>query len=57
VASAVAAAVFLGVRDAIDPPRRVEVEEVDPWTAGGSSVRVRFHWHPVPWESVAEVLW
>jgi hypothetical protein len=56
-AGAVAAAVVFGVREALDPPERVVIEELDPWAGGGGSGRVVFHWHPVPWESLAEVRW
>jgi len=47
----------LGVRDVLQPEDRPVIEAVDPWTDGGTHPRVRFHWHPVPWLSVAEVLW
>jgi hypothetical protein len=57
VAGAVAAAVMIGVREAFDPPERVEIEAIDPWTDGGRRSRVRVHWDPVPWLSVAEVRW
>ncbi|HEX9259792.1 MAG TPA: hypothetical protein VF855_09665, partial [Acidimicrobiales bacterium] len=56
-AAAVAAAMVMGVRDVFQPEERPVIEAVDPWTDGGSHPRVRFHWHPVPWLSVAEVLW
>lgn len=55
--TAVAAAAFLGVREAVEAPVRPHQEEVDPWADGGANPRVRFHWHPHPPHSVAEVLW
>jgi hypothetical protein len=55
--TAVAAAALLGVREAVESPVRHRLEEVDPWADGGANPRVRFHWHPSPPRSVAEVLW
>ena len=54
-AGIIVAAMLTGVADALDPPRRVEIEMVDPWTGGGGSSRVLLHWHPVPSQTVAEV--
>lgn len=57
VAGVVAGATLAGLREAFDPPERAVVTHVDPWAGGGTHPRVRFHWHPVPQHSVAEVLW
>jgi hypothetical protein len=56
-AIAIATATAIGMRDVFEAPERVRLEELDPWADGGSNPRVRFHWHPVPRLSVAEVLW
>jgi hypothetical protein len=56
-ALAIATATAAGIREVFDPPERVRQEELDPWAGGGTNPRVRFHWHPVPRLSVAEVLW
>jgi hypothetical protein len=46
----------LGVQYSFEPPPRIEVEEVDPWIAGGHHERVRLHWDPRPQNTIAEVL-
>jgi hypothetical protein len=55
-ASALTLGIVFGVQYSFDPPDRVEVEEVDPWTGGGRHARVRLHWDPRPQHTVAEVL-
>jgi hypothetical protein len=55
-AIAIATATAVGLRGVFEVPERVRQEELDPWVGGGTHPRVRFHWHPVPWLSVAEVL-
>ena len=43
---------MLGLREVFDPPTRVVIEEVDPWTGGGGNGRVRLHWDDdrrAPW--------
>ena len=56
-AVAIATATAVGLRDVFEVPQRARQEEIDPWAGGGTHPRVRFHWHPVPYLSVAEVLW
>jgi hypothetical protein len=55
-ACALALGIVLGVQYSFEPPDRVEVEEVDPWTGGGRHQRVRLHWDPRPQHTIAEVL-
>jgi hypothetical protein len=55
--SAVAVGAMLGVRDVFEPPEPQRLEIPDPWSREVTSARVRFHWHRVPWRSVAEVRW
>jgi hypothetical protein len=55
-AGALAIGILLGVQYSFEPPERVEVEEVDPWTGGGHHRRVRLHWDPRPQHTVAEVV-
>ena len=55
-AGALALGIVLGVQYSFEPPERVEVEEVDPWTGGGRHPRVRLHWDPRPQYTIAEVL-
>jgi hypothetical protein len=54
-AGAVAAAMMMGLREVFDPPTDVGIEQVDPWTGGGSNPWVRVHYDPDPRHSVAEV--
>ena len=54
-AGAVAAAMMMGLREVFDPPTDVEIEQVDPWTGGGSNPWVRVHYDPDPRHTVAEV--
>jgi hypothetical protein len=54
-AGAVAAAMMMGLREVFDPPTNVEIEQVDPWTGGGSNPWVRIHYDPDPRHTVAEV--
>jgi hypothetical protein len=54
-AGALALGIVLGVQFSFDPPERVEVEEVDPWSGGGGHERVRLHWDPRPQRTIAEV--
>ncbi len=54
-AGAVAAAMMMGLREVFDPPTHVEIEQVDPWTGGGSNPWVRVHYDPDPRHTVAEV--
>ena len=54
-AGAVAAAMMLGLREVFDPPTNVEIEQVDPWTGGGTNPWVRVHYDPDPRRTVAEV--
>jgi hypothetical protein len=54
-AGAVAAAMMMGLREVFDPPTNVEIEQVDPWTGGGSNPWVRVHYDPDPRRTVAEV--
>jgi hypothetical protein len=54
-AGAVAAAMMMGLREVFDPPTNVEIEQVDPWTGGGSNPWVRVHYDPDPRHTVAEV--
>jgi hypothetical protein len=55
-ASALALGIAFGVQYSFEPPERVEVEEVDPWSGGGHHARVRLHWDPRPQHTIAEVL-
>jgi hypothetical protein len=54
-AGAVAAAMMMGLREVFDPPTDVEIEQVDPWTGGGSNPWVLVHYDPDPRHTVAEV--
>ena len=54
-AGAVAAAMMMGLREVFDPPTHVEIEQVDPWTGGGSNPWVLVHYDPDPRHTVAEV--
>jgi hypothetical protein len=54
-AGAVAAAMMMGLREVFDPPTNVEIEQVDPWTGGGTNPWVRVHYDPDPRRTVAEV--
>jgi hypothetical protein len=54
-AGAVAAAMMMGLREVFDPPTDVEIEQVDPWSGGGSNPWVRIHYDPDPRHTVAEV--
>jgi hypothetical protein len=54
-AGAVAAAMMMGLREVFDPPTNVEIEQVDPWSGGGSNPWVRVHFDPDPRHTVAEV--
>lgn len=51
----VVAAALIGIRDALEAPRRSEIEMVDPWTGGGGSSLIALHWDPEPRRTVAEV--
>jgi GNAT superfamily N-acetyltransferase len=55
VAGAVAAAMMMGLREVFDPPRRSEIEQVDPWEGGGTNPWVRIHLDPDPRQTIAEV--
>jgi hypothetical protein len=55
-AGALALGIVLGVQHSFEPPERVEVEEIDPWTSGGRHARLRLHWDPRPQHTIAEVL-
>jgi hypothetical protein len=54
-AGAVAAAMMMGLREVFDPPTNVEIEQVDPWSGGGTNSWVRIHYDPDPRHTVAEV--
>jgi hypothetical protein len=51
----VVAAALIGIRDALEAPRRSEIEMVDPWAGGGGSSLIALHWDPEPRRTVAEV--
>jgi hypothetical protein len=51
----VVAAALIGIRDALEAPRRSEIEMVDPWTGGGGNALIALHWDPEPRRTVAEV--
>lgn len=55
-AGVLALGIVLGGQYVFEPPERVEVEEVDPWTGGGRHARIRLHWDPRPHHTIAEVL-
>ena len=55
VAGAVAAAMMMGLREVFDPPRRSEIEQVDPWEGGGTNPWVRVYLDPDPRQTIAEV--
>jgi hypothetical protein len=55
-AGVLALGIVLGVQYTFDPPMRIEVEAVDPWTGGGHHERVRLYWDPRPQHTIAEVL-
>lgn len=55
VASAMAAAMMMGLREVFDPPRRSEIEQVDPWEGGGTNPWVKVHLDPDPRQTIAEV--
>ncbi len=54
---ALSAALVLGVADVLDPPRRVEIAEVDPWRAAAADPHrwVRLRWSADPARTVALV--
>ena len=56
-AGALAAALMLGVADVLDPPRRVEIAEVDPWGAADADRNrwVRLRWSADPARTIAFV--
>lgn len=56
-AGALAAALMLGVADVLDPPRRVEIAEVDPWRAADADRNrwVRLRWSSDPARTIALV--
>jgi GNAT superfamily N-acetyltransferase len=54
-AGALAAAMMMGLREVFDPPRRTEIEQVDPWEGGGTNPWVRVYLDPDPRASIAEV--
>jgi hypothetical protein len=51
----VVAAALIGIREALEAPRRSEIEMVDPWTGGGGNALIALHWDPEPRRTVAEV--
>jgi hypothetical protein len=56
VAMAVMAGIALGLREVLEPPRRSEIDTVDPWEDDDRGQRgIRFHWHPQPACSVVEL--
>jgi GNAT superfamily N-acetyltransferase len=55
VAASVAAAMMMGLREVFDPPRRSEIEQVDPWAGGGTNPWVKVHLDPDPRQTIAEV--
>ena len=54
-AGALAAAMMMGLREVFDPPRRSEIEQVDPWEGGGTNPWVKVHLDPDPRQTIAEV--
>jgi GNAT superfamily N-acetyltransferase len=55
VAATMAAAMMMGLREVFDPPRRSEIEQVDPWEGGGTNPWVKVHLDPDPRQTIAEV--
>ena len=43
------------LREVFDPPRRSEIEQVDPWEGGGTNPWVKVHLDPDPRQTIAEV--